>query len=197
MQDLEAVVDAAGLRRFALYGTSQGAAIAIAYAACHPDRVSHLVLHGGYPRGRLLRASDAEREQGSAILTLIRHGWGKQGSPFIRAFATMFIPGGTPEQLNSLAELQLRTTSPENAARIRAAIDTFDVRDTLPKIRVPTLVFHAREDGIQPLDQGRELAEGIPGAEFVLLESPNHVLLPQEPAWLDFFSRLETFLADS
>jgi pimeloyl-ACP methyl ester carboxylesterase/DNA-binding winged helix-turn-helix (wHTH) protein len=195
VQDLQAVVDAAGLKRFALYGTSQGAAIAIAYAARHPDRVSHLILHGGYHKGRLLRISGAEREQGSAILTLIRHGWGKQGSPFIQAFATMFIPGGTREQLDSLAELQLRTTSPENAACIRAAIDTFDVTDLLPNVRLPTLVFHAREDGIQPLDQGRELADGIPGAEFVLLESRNHVLLPQEPAWVDFFAELDGFLA--
>ena len=94
-----------------------------------------------------------------------------------------------------VAELQLRTTSPENAACIRAAIDTFDVTDLLPKIKAPTLVFHAREDGIQPLDQGRELAEGISGAEFVLLESRNHVLLPQEPAWLDFFADFDAFLA--
>lgn len=195
VEDLEAVVDAAGLKRFGLYGTSQGAAIAISYAARHPDRVSHLILHGGYHRGRLVRVSDAEREEASAILTLMRHGWGRRGSPFIRAFATMFIPDGTPEQLNSLADLQSRTTPPENAARIRTAIDMFDVTDLLPAIRVPTLVFHAREDGIQPLDQGRELAEGIAGAEFVLLESRNHVLLPQEPAWLDFFSRMDGFLA--
>jgi pimeloyl-ACP methyl ester carboxylesterase len=197
VQDLEAVVDASGLKRFALYGTSQGAAIAISFAERHPDQVSHLILHGGYHKGRMLRLSGAEREQGSAILTLIRHGWGKQGSPLSQAFATMFIPSGTREQLDSLAELQLRTTSPENAACIRAAIDTFEVTGLLSNIKVPTLVLHAREDGIHPLDQGRELAEGIPGAEFVLLESRNHVLLPQEPAWLNFFSHLDTFLASA
>jgi pimeloyl-ACP methyl ester carboxylesterase/DNA-binding winged helix-turn-helix (wHTH) protein len=195
VEDLEAVVDSARLERFALYGTSQGAAIAIAYAVRHPDRVSHLILQGGFARGRLRRGSDAEREQGEAMLTLIRHGWGRPGSVFVRAFASMFVPGATREQLDSLVELQLRTTSPENAARLRAAVDRFDVSDLLPGVRVPTLVLHSRDDAIQPVDQGRELASGIPGAEFVLLESANHVLLPEETAWRELFDEMGRFVA--
>lgn len=194
VEDLEAVVDSTGVERFALYGSSQGAPIAIAYAERHPDRVSHLILHGGYERGRLVRGAAGDREQAEAILTLIRHGWGKSGSPFISAFSTMFIPDGSREQLDSLAELQQLTTSPDNAALLRAAVDRFDVSDLTARIGVPTLVFHARDDGVQPLEQGRQLASSIPGAEFVMLEGRNHVLLPQERAWPVLFSEIERFV---
>ena len=194
VEDLEAVVDAAGLDRFVLYGTSQGAPIGIAYAVRHPDRVSHLVLHGGYVKGRSLRSSVAEREQGEALLALMRHGWGKEGSPFIKAFTSMYIPDGTREQTDSLVDLQRRTTSPENAAVLRAAVDRFDVTELLEKVAVPTLVIHAATDGVHPLDEGRSLAAGIRDAEFVLLESVNHVILPQEPAWTRLFDALRGFV---
>ncbi|MEP3278995.1 MAG: alpha/beta fold hydrolase [Stappiaceae bacterium] len=197
VEDLEAVVDNAAVDKFALYGTSQGAPIAIAYAAKHPDRVSHLVLHGGYQRGRFLRHSQEEREQGEAILTLIRHGWGKPQNAFIQAFASMFIPDGSKEQIESLSELQRRTTSPENAANLRLAVDKFDVSHLLDKLQVPTLVFHARGDSVHPLDQGRKLASGIAGAQFVMLDSRNHVILESEPAWRTLFSEIDRFLAQS
>jgi pimeloyl-ACP methyl ester carboxylesterase/DNA-binding winged helix-turn-helix (wHTH) protein len=194
VEDLESVVDAAGLDRFALYGASQGAPIAIAYAHRHPERISHLILHGGYERGRLLRAAESERAQGEAILTLIRHGWGQPGSPFNAAFATLFMPGGSREQIDSLAELQRTTTTPANAAALRAAVDSFDVSGIAGQLRAPTLVLHARDDGVQPLDQGRALAAAVPGAEFVMLESRNHVLTPQEPAWNVAFEAIERFV---
>lgn len=194
VEDLEAVVDAAGLERFALYGTSQGAAIAIAYACRHPDLVSHLILHGGYQKGRLVRTSASERAEGEAILTLIRYGWGRPGSPFIKAFSSMFIPDGTREEIDSLAELQKLTTSPENAALLREAVDRFDVSGLLEHVKCPTLVFHARDDGVHPLDQGRKLAAGIRGAEFVMLESANHVILSHEPAWSVLFDTMMRFI---
>ena len=196
VEDLEAVVDAAGIDRFALFGSSQGAAIAIAYAVRHPDKVSHLVLYGGYAQGRLVRASESDREQGEAILTLIRHGWGKRGSPFIDAFAAMFIPDGGREQIDSLIDLQRQTTSPENATLLRAAVDRFDVDDMVEKVSVPTLVIHARDDGVQPLEQGRQLASRIRNAEFLLLESRNHVILPQEKAWPVLFDEIERFVLE-
>ena len=194
VEDLEAVVDAARVERFALYGTSQGAPIASVYASRHPDRVSHLILHGGYEKGRLVRAPLSDREQGEAILTLMRHGWGKANSAFINAFATMFIPGGSRVQIDSLVELQRRTTSPDNAMAIRRAVDGFDVSGCLGRIGVPTLVVHARDDGVQPLEQGFRLAAAIPGAEFLMLESRNHVILPEEDAWPALFDGLKRFI---
>jgi len=196
VDDLEAVVDAAKIDRFVIYGTSQGAPIAVSYAVRHPDRVSHLILRGGYVKGRNLRRSEAEREQGEAILALMRHGWGKEGSPFIKAFTSMYIPEGTKEQMDSLAELQAQTVSPENAVILRTAVDNFDVSDLLAQVAVQTLIIHARNDGVHPLDEGRKLASGIRDAEFVLLDSNNHTLLHQEPAWQLRFEATREFVPD-
>ncbi len=196
VEDLEAVVDAAGLDRFVLYGTSQGAPISVAYAARHPDRVARLILHGGYAQGRLMRSEPAERATGEAVQTLIRLNWGKPGTAFLKSFAASFLPEGDKAQIDSLAELQRLTTSPANAARLREAVDRFDVVDLLVGVACPTLVVHAREDGVHPLDQGRRLAAGIPGAELMTLDTANHVLVPQEPGWEAFFSRLEAFAGE-
>jgi DNA-binding winged helix-turn-helix (wHTH) protein/pimeloyl-ACP methyl ester carboxylesterase len=192
IEDLEAVVEAAGLERFALY--SLGAPISVAYAVRHPERVSHLILHGSYVRGRQCRESPEEKEQGEAMLTLIRHGWGKAGSPFVKALTSMYIPGGTTEQIDSLVQMQRQSTSPENAARLRAAIDQFDVTDLLEKITVPTLVIHARNDGVQPLEEGRKLSAGIQHSQFLMLDSANHVPLQNESAWDAFFRGLTNFV---
>lgn len=194
VEDFEAVVEAAGLDRFAVYGASQGAPVAVAYAARHPGRVSHLVLHGGYARGRLVRESVDEREQGEALQTLIRLGWGKPGSPIDQALSTMMIPDGTKEQIASLAELQRITISAENAVRIRAAVDAFDVTGLLGQVKAPTLVLHARNDGVHPLDEGRALAAAISGAGFVMLESANHTPVEGEPAWAVAFDEIRRFV---
>lgn len=194
VEDLEAVIDAADYRRFVLYASSQGVPVAIDYARRHPDRVSHLVLHGGYARGRLVRDSQADREQGEAIIKLMEHGWGITGSPFLQAFTTMYIPDASREQVSSLVNLQRLTTSTANAIAIRRAVDNFDVSAMLPRLTVPALIVHAANDGVQPVDQGRELASGIAGSEFVLLESANHVILSGEPAWQRFFQELERFV---
>lgn len=193
VEDLEAVIDAGAIEQCLLYGTSQGVPIALAYAAKHPDRVERLILHGGYACGRLVRDNEAERQDGEAILTLMQHGWGKAGSPFLKAFATMFIPAATQQQTDSLVALQRLTTSGENALALRRAVDQFDVRDLLNRIHSPTLILHSRDDGVHPLEQGRVLAAGIAGSEFVLLDSSNHVILPQEPAWGVFFDELTRF----
>jgi pimeloyl-ACP methyl ester carboxylesterase/DNA-binding winged helix-turn-helix (wHTH) protein len=193
VEDLEAVVEASGLERFVLYGSSQGAPISIAYAARHPKKVSHLILHGGFVRGRMVRSSVEEVAQGEAILTLIRHGWGKPGGAFIKGFASFFIPDSTQEQIDSLVDLQQKTTNANNAVIIRSVIDHFDISALLNQISVPTLVIHARNDSVQPLEQGQSIAAGIKDAEFVMLESSNHVILEQEPAWQVLFSEIRRF----
>lgn len=193
--DLSAVVRAAGLDRFVLYGISQGCPVAVRYAVQNPDKVSRLILHGGYERGRRLRDTPGETAMSEAIVTMIREGWGRSGSAFLCMFAAMYIPGGSSEQIASLAELQRLCTPVENAWRLRQASDGFSVRGELQKVRVPTLVIHARDDAVHPLSEGLALAEGIPGAQFVMLESGNHVILPQEPAWDVLFSEIRQFAA--
>lgn len=194
VEDLEAVVEATGLTQFALYGSSQGVPVAIAYAARHPERVSHLILQGGYALGRALRPDFDERAQGEAIQTLIRTGWGDPGGQFLTAFAAMYIPDGTREQIDALAELQKRSASPENAVSIRHAIDRFDVTNLLEKVQAPTLVLHARQDAIQPLEQGLALAQNIPNAQLQILESRNHVVLEQEAEWPTLFEGIRRFI---
>jgi len=195
VKDMEAVVEAAGLERFALYGTSQGAPVSVAYAVRHPEKVSHLILHGGYAQGRFVRGSEDDKEQGEALLTLLRLGWGKPGSAFIKAFSSMFIPGGTQEQIDTLVNLQKNTTTAENAVLIRKAVDNFDVAAILEQVSVPTLILHARNDSVQPLEQGQALAVGIKDAQFVMLESANHVILNHEPAWNIMFNEIRDFIS--
>ena len=192
--DFEAAVDALAVDRFAILGISQGASVAIDYAARHPERVSKLILLGGYVQGRNRRASVAEEEKATTFLSMLRHGWGDENSPFMRAFASVFIPSGSAAQIKWLADLQRITTSAENAERIRRACDDIDVRAVLPRVRVPTLVLHCRQDGVVPLEQGRLIAATIPDARFVMLESDNHILLAGEPAWPRFLQEVESFL---
>jgi DNA-binding winged helix-turn-helix (wHTH) protein/pimeloyl-ACP methyl ester carboxylesterase len=194
VRDLETVVEAAGLNRFALFGMSQGCAVAIAYAVRHPERVSHLVLYGGYARGKRRRGSTRDVEQADALLTLMRDGWGQDNPAFRQIFTSLFIPGGKPEQVKWFNDLQRNTTSPENAVRMRRAFDDIDITDLLSRIQAPALVLHCREDAVQPFDEGRLLAAGLPDARFVALEGRNHVILEGDPTWSRFFEEVEAFL---
>lgn len=196
--DLEAVVDSLGLRRFPLIGMSQGGAVAIAYTVRHPDKVSHLVLPGAYARGALQRAtSDAERLEAQTLVNLIRLGWGRDNAAFRQVFTNQFIPGGTPAQHQWWNELERLTAGPENAARTLDAFHRVDVTEQARRLRVPTLVLHARGDARVPFDEGLRLAALIPGARFVPLESDNHVLLDTEPAWPVFMAELRGFLGSA
>jgi pimeloyl-ACP methyl ester carboxylesterase/DNA-binding CsgD family transcriptional regulator len=195
ISDLEAVVGDAGLDRFALLGISQGAALAIAYAVRFPERVSQLVLCGGYALGMLRRATSPEaREEAALRLSLMRVGWGRSDPVFRRVFTTQFVPGGTEEQMSWFDEVQRVSTSPENAARIQAVRYEIDVSELARQVTAPTLVLHATEDAVVPFEQGRLLATLIPGARFVPLEGRNHVLLADEPAWPSFVEAVRAFL---
>ena len=163
VRDLETVVEAVGLKRFPLFGISQGCAISIAYAVRHPERVSHLVLYGGFARGRRMRGLPEEAANSAAMVQLMRQGWGQENPAFRQMFTSLFIPGGTPEQMQWWNDLQRITTSPENAIRFREIVDGIEVSDS-SLIKAPTLVLHCRGDAVQPFDEGRRLAAGIPGA---------------------------------
>jgi pimeloyl-ACP methyl ester carboxylesterase len=196
VEDLKAVVDAAGVERFPLFALSQGCAIAVEFAVRYPRRVSKLVLYGGYPCGWRVRANAEEMAQREALITLTRTGWGKDNPAFRQVFTTLFIPGATPEQMGWFNELQRITTSPENAARLLTAHGDIDVTERLGRVTQPTLVLHSRNESRVPYESGRQLAMGIPGAKFVTLESQNHLLLENEPAWPRFLAEVRTFLAE-
>jgi class 3 adenylate cyclase/pimeloyl-ACP methyl ester carboxylesterase len=196
VSDLETVVDATRLERFAMLGISQGCAVAIAYAVRHPERVSHLLLYGGYALGRNKRHRTAEeKDEDAAMMTLMRSGWGKQNPAFRQLFTSQFIPGATKEQADWFNELQRITVSPEMAVRLVEATNETDVADVLPRVSVPTLVMHARDDARVPFEAGRRMAGGIPGARFVPLASANHLFLETEPAFGQFLEQARAFLA--
>jgi pimeloyl-ACP methyl ester carboxylesterase/DNA-binding winged helix-turn-helix (wHTH) protein len=196
-RDLETVVDSLGVERFALLGISGGAALAVAYATRRPDRVSRLVLSGGYPQGWLRRGSAVEIAQMEALITLIRHGWGQDNPAFRQVFTSQFVPGGTPEEVQWFNDLQRISISPENAIRLMRMTGEIDVVDLLPRIAVPTLVLHSRRDARVPFEQGLILARGIPNARFVALESDNHLILSHEPAWQRYIDEICNFLNES
>ena len=181
--DLESVVDTVGVERFALLGVSGGGFASVAYAVRHPERVSHLVLYGASARGRRRRGDPDAVERGDLMLQIIRLAWEDPTPLFRQVFTAMFLPDGTPQQLEWYDELQRASTSGEIAATLRRARDELDVTGTAEKVRVPTLVLHARHDQAVPFGEGRLLAALIPGARFVPLESRNHILLEHEPAW--------------
>lgn len=196
VDDLETVVDSAGLEHFALLGISQGCAVSVAYAVRHPERVTHLVLFGGYPVGWAKRArSAAEKEQSEAMLTLMRLGWGQENPAFRQLFTSQFIPNGTKAQADWFNELQRISTSPEDAVRNLIANGDTDVSALLAQVSVPTLVMHSRGDARVPFDQGRRLAAGIPGARFVPLASGNHLILEDEPAFSRFLQEIRGFIS--
>jgi pimeloyl-ACP methyl ester carboxylesterase/DNA-binding winged helix-turn-helix (wHTH) protein len=193
--DLETVIDSLQLKRFALLGTSQGAAIAITYAVRHPDRVSRLILHGSYALGRNKRGMPGDVEESNMMISMMRRGWGDERSAFMRAFGTLFLPNGSPEQIKAYADLQRMATSAENAVKIRMLHDETDIRNILPYVKSPTIVFHSRHDNVVPFEQGRLVAASIPNARFIPLESVNHVLLSNEPAFAKFINCVKEFLA--
>lgn len=192
-QDLESVVAVAKPQTpFVLLGISQGGAIALRYAVAHPQNVSHLVLYGAYARGRALQSPEVEQRY-RAIIALTRLGWGQDNPVYRQVFTSRFVPDASDEQIRWFNELCNRTARPETAARIMESRLHIDVTDLLPRVSVPTLVLHARNDEAVALSQGRLIAASVPGAQFVELESRNHILLEGEPAWERFKQEVLAF----
>ncbi len=193
VRDLELVVDTLGLERFVLLGISQGGAVSIEYTVRHPERVSQLVLYGIYARGWAKR-EQSESEERRALLTLTKHGWGRDNPAYRQVFTTLFVPGATPEQMRWFNDLQRKSMSPENAVRFQTVTGNIDVLERLHQVTVPTLVLHSRDDAVCPFEEGRQVAALIPNARFVTLESRNHILLREEPAWETFVAEVRRFL---
>ena len=185
--DLESVIEAARpAGPVTLLGISQGGAACIRYAIRHPERVARMILYGAYARGALLRNPPAAAKAYQAMVDLTRWAWGSDNPTFRQVFTSRFIPGGSQEQLQWFNDLCLKTTSGEIAATLLEARAAMDVSDALHEVRTPTLVVHARDDAVVSIAEGRFLASGIPGAEFIELDSRNHILLQHEPAWQRF-----------
>jgi pimeloyl-ACP methyl ester carboxylesterase/DNA-binding CsgD family transcriptional regulator len=194
VSDLEAVVEAARVNRFALLGISQGGPVAVEYTIRHPEHVSRMVLYGAYTRGRVRRGEPmAELE---AVTTLMRNGWGRDNPAYRQMFTTQFMPGATLEQMQWFNDLQRVSTTGENAARIQQVGSHIDVLHRLPEVKVPTLVVHAGRDQRVALAEGRLLASLIPNARLVELDSSNHLTLADEPAWQVLVTEVRSFLAE-
>jgi alpha-beta hydrolase superfamily lysophospholipase len=182
--------------RFPILALSQGCAVAIAFTVRHPERVSHLVLYGGFAVGRMKRPTntDADRERFAAMAALMRLGWGGDDPTFRQIFTSQLIPTATRQQADAFNELQRKSASPECAVRYYETLGNIDVRSLLPRVATPTLVIHVRDDVMVPAELGREIAAGIPGAKFVLLPGKNHILLEGDPGLPKLFEEVQRFL---
>lgn len=193
--DLEEIIDALDPKEpVALLGISQGGAVCIDYAVRHPERVSKMVIYGGYARGFYTRGNPDTAREYNAILEVMRVGWGKENPAFRELFTSRFIPGGKAEQLAWFNDMCRKSVSPEVAATILEARGHTNIVDLLPKVSVPTLVMHCRDDAVVAFNEGKLLASSIPGAQFVELPGRNHILLEDEPAWPKFQEAVVDFL---
>lgn len=194
VEDLEVVADAVSAASFTLFGYSQGAGIAIAYAARHPDRVSRLIVYGGFARGRLARAkTQQERDEAETMCRLAELGWAKEDNAYRQFFTTQFLPKGTREQHQWFNELQRVAASPENVVRYMRVVNAMDVTAMLGEVRCPTLVLHSKGDVRVPYAEGMAIAAGIPGARFVPIDSDNHVVMADEPGWQQCVAAIDAF----
>lgn len=193
VKDFEELIEHIGLDQFSLLGSCQGGAVAMAYTARHPERVTRLILNGAFASG-WPHPGDIVCEQFEALLTLIRLGWGRDNPAFRQLWTTLFMPDASPAEMDWMNELQRITTSPENAVRLMSDFPKINVVDALPKISCPTLVLHSRDDAAVPLQEGRMIASRIRGAKFVELPSRNHTIAPGDPAWGPFVKAFRDFL---
>ena len=196
VRDLEAVVDALDLPRFVLFGLSMGAPISVRYAARHPERVSHLVLLGGFATSYFStsKPDPAVVAEAETLLKIAEIGWGRASPEFRRVFATKFMPDASPEEQELFDELQRVANTPEAAVRILRAQFSINVKDDAARVRCPTLGMHCSGDRMIYADQGRRLAALIPGARFVPLDCPRHLPHAGTPTFEAMFAQLHGFL---
>jgi class 3 adenylate cyclase/predicted alpha/beta hydrolase len=196
VRDLEAVVDAVGLERVALFGISEGGPTAIVYSVRHPERVSHLILYGSFASYTRVWGLDTEegRQRYEALLTLVQHGWGSDLPAYRQLSTSLFMPDANMDQIRAFNELQRLSAPAENVVALLTALRDIDVRQLLPQVKAPTMVMHCRGDSVVPFDAGRELAAGIPRAHFLPLDGRNHTILPGEPAGLIMYKAIQEFV---
>jgi len=196
VRDVEAVTDSLGWRRFPVLGICQGAAIAVAYAVRHPERVSRLVLYNPYAQGAFSEGMSGYRvEEAEALAGMIEVGWARKAGAFREVFARLLSPADAADQISWWDDLQRLTTDPRTAARLWRGFHEIDIRDHLPRVRSPTLVAHVNADAMVPFEAGRDVAGRIPDSRFVPLDGRNHILQPADPGWRPFIEELRRFLS--
>jgi pimeloyl-ACP methyl ester carboxylesterase len=192
--DVKAVADAVGLDRFPVLGTSSGARVAVNFAAKYPERVSHLILLGGYVDGRSLRGGEDEAKGPDTINSMVREGWATPDSAFVKAYLSIYFPTATTEQLRAIGQVVQDSCPVENALRAREMGNTTSIAHLLDQVRAPTMVMHSRGDAVHPLSEAQKMARGIKDAELLVLESLNHYPLPGEPSWQVHIDAMKEFL---
>ncbi len=196
VEDMAAVIEAAGLDRCAMIATLQSTPVAIRYIAENPGRITRLVVQCGYVRGRARRETAYADPEADPSIALLREGWGDPENGFMRAWLSMFMPGATRDELTEFIELIGAASSADHIAEQRRVVDGLDAEACLERVDVPTLVIHPRNCVAHPLSEGQLIARAIPGAELMVVESTNVACMPSEPAWeeqlaatLDFLDR--------
>ncbi len=162
---------------------SQGCAIAAAFATRAPERVSAIVMIGGFPVGRGKRKSKKDQERAQAMRAMMAAGWDDDYPSLRDLIAEHIIPVASREDRRRYAVDMREMISPENLGRYREVIDNIDVTDLLPKVQAPCLVLHCKGDRMQPIEQGRRMAAGIPNARFIAYDSNNHDITENDPCW--------------
>ncbi len=195
VEDMEAVVEAAQLTRFPIVATMQNTIVALHYAARHPEKVSRLVLHNAYCDGRGVREGHKQNSEEDPFYTLMRDGFKFRQPAFVQAWAALFLPDTSRDDIEELVEFVTHSITPENAARNRLAIDQFSAASVLDKIKAPTLVIQARNSAVHPISEGMKLASGINGAEFLVVDTGSTINLPSNPTYDEQIEAIQEFLA--
>ncbi len=162
---------------------SQGCAVAAAFAARRPERVSAILMIGGFPVGAAKRASERDATRATAMRQMFAASWDDDHLSLRHLMAQAMVPGASDEARNQFARDMRDMISPENMVRYRDVVDYIDVRALLPEVQAPCLVCHATNDRMQPAEFGREMAKGMPHASFVSYDSPNHMMPANDPEW--------------
>ncbi len=195
--DLAAVVDAAGLGKFAICATCMGAQAAISYAAAHPDRVERMVLIGGFARGLLHRQPTAKQiAQRELMLEALEIGWDDPIPAFRLLDQLSAFPQATLEEQLRMTEMLRSTTSGRNVVRYFRAQGEGDVSSEARRVQCPTLIAHARDSARIPFDEGCRLAGLIPNARFLPLDGKDALPMASSPSFRIVVDAARAFLQE-
>jgi pimeloyl-ACP methyl ester carboxylesterase len=167
LEQLAAVIGSVGDGPVDLIGTSLGALVAVAWAAAHPETVRRLVLYGGWASGERVSPPDAREH----VLALIGSHWGL-GSDVL---TDIFAPDAPAAARSAFGRYQRASSGAATAQALLGMSYRLDIADLLPQVRIPTLVVHRADDRAAPLEQAVALADGIDGAQLVVLPGRSHL----------------------